>query len=515
MSDAPRPSVRPTDERMREHGLLLVVRFLALVRIGRSYRVGNQVFARQVRSFLDTLKPVFEDAPEVVLVAVENDLYLNGVRIPVKSANLRFHRSMIEELERRGIAGVRIQPGLTAEELEKFFGLFLQPHIHHGPGLLEASLAEGITRILPAVHASTQSDGEGDAFTPHAFETWSAPGQADSFGAPAAESGADGGGGGTAAVPGVRPAARKTYSLAMQGARSLLTTTALQGGVELRHAKRVVQPLIDGAFSEEPVVMGLASLSHHDEYTYAHSVNVCIVAVTMGQTLGLERRALADLGVAALLHDVGKATVYDRIHHPLETFDDEERALAERHTVEGAKLIARSTTLSPTTLHCMRAALEHHAARPGNAGGWCYPALPAGWTVSHLSEIIAAADAYVSLQMHRSPRGQKTTPFEALGMVLGPLAGRFDPAALWALVQSLGFYPPGQVVELDDDRQALVLAPNPRDLERPHVRVIADASGVPFSPVEAKELKPLPPELSIRRALRAEEYPRIPGAAAA
>jgi len=345
------------------------------------------------------------------------------------------------------------------------------------------------------------------------------------FGAPGSAGPETGGGEcGPAPAPGtasVRSATHKSYSLAILGARSLLTTTALQDGMELHHAKRVVQPLIDGAFADEPVVVGLSSLSHHDEYTYAHSVNVCIVAVTMGHFLGLDRRALADLGVAALLHDVGKATVYDQILHPLGEMNEEERRLADSHPVEGAKLIARSTALNASTLRCMRVALEHHAARASQDGEPSrtpapfagYPALPAGWRMSRLSEIVSVADCFVSLQMHRSERGRSVTPYQALGMTLGPVASRFDPVVLWALVSSVGFYPPGQLVELSDGRTAVVLAPNKHDLARPHVRVIMDECGVPFSPVEAKELRPLPATLSVTRALAAHEYPEVPQAA--
>src|SRR5206468_5036876 len=67
--------------------------------------------------------------------------------------------------------------------------------------------------------------------------------------------------------------------------------------------------LVDGAFDNEPVVVGLTTLAHHDEYTYAHAVNATMVAVTMAHFLGLDRRALADIGVAALFHDVGKSAV--------------------------------------------------------------------------------------------------------------------------------------------------------------------------------------------------------------
>ena len=524
MTESPRSASRPQDERLRAHGLDVIMRFLALVRIGRSYQVENQVFRQQLIAFVESLGPVFAEAPEAVLVSLDSDLYLNGVRLPVKTTNLRFHQSLMDEFTRRRIAGVRILDGVTESELGGFFRLFLRPDAYHGTTLLEACVAERLDRILPVVRASTESGDPSDPFVPDESAARSDADPVAGFGAPGLAGPETGGECGTApatAAGGRRPATQKSYSLAILGARSLLTSTTLQDGMELHHAKRVVQPLIDGAFADEPVVVGLSSLSHHDEYTYAHSVNVCIVAVTMGHLLGLDRRALADLGVAALLHDVGKAAVYDRIRHPLEELDEEERRLADSHPLEGAKLIARSTALNASTLRCMRVALEHHASRTPQdgeasrtpAGSAGYPALPAGWRTSRLSEIVSAADCFVSLQMHRSARGRSVTPYQALGMMLGPIASRFDPVMLWALVYSVGFYPPGQLVELSDGRTAVVLAPNKQDLARPHVRVIMDECGVPFSPVEAKELRPLPAALSVTRALAAHEYPEVPLAA--
>jgi HD-GYP domain-containing protein (c-di-GMP phosphodiesterase class II) len=300
-----------------------------------------------------------------------------------------------------------------------------------------------------------------------------------------------------------RGAVRKSYRAAVVGTRSLLAATALHDTMELKHAKRVVQPLVDGAFESEPVVVGLTTLGHHDEYTYAHAVNTCVVAVTMAHFLGLDRRALADIGVAALFHDVGKSAVSHLIHRPFEEFTDEERAAAERHPVEGAKLLARSTSLNSTTLRCMRVALEHHM-HPGGSG---YPPQPRGWNTSLLSRVVAVADCYVSLQTYRSRHGANVTPYQALGMMLGPMRLSFDPVMLWALVQSVGLYPPGQMVELTNGMIALVMGPNPKDVERPNVRVVARADARRLAPEEAVEHKPLPPELSIKRALRSEEYP--------
>ena len=84
-----------------------------------------------------------------------------------------------------------------------------------------------------------------------------------------------------------------------------------------------------------------------------------------------------------------------------------------------------------------------------------YPLTITPWGPSLLSRITAAADCYVSLLTHRSQRGETMTPHEALSIMFGPLINRFDIAVLWGLVQVVGFYPPGQMVMLDDGSVAV------------------------------------------------------------
>ncbi len=502
---------RPLGASARELGTPVLSRLSAMMRIGRSYQTDNQVFSGQLEGFMAALLPVLDADGEAVLVELEGDLYLNGTRIPIRGQNIRFHRHVIEEFKARQVAGFRAVRGVGLEEMRTFCRYFMQPEVYTGPELLSACLAEGLDKILPAVHASTTSP---DAIFD--FETvlqGGSSGSDDELPRPPEEpSDADAGFSSDDPVRGVvseggsgapKGAVRKNFSSAVAGAKSLLTTTSLQRGMEMRHAKRVVQPLVDGAFSEEPVVVGLATLTHRDEFTYAHAVNVTMVSVTMGHFLEMDRRALADLGVAALLHDVGKAAVSAKIKNPIEAFTPEEKDLAEGHPVEGLKLLARSTTLNATTLRCMKVSLEHHAG-PEGVG---FPALGGEWHTSLLSRIVAVADCYVSLQMHRSIRGAFVTPFEALGMMLGPLKSRFHPAMLWALVQTVGFYPPGQLVELDDGTIAVVLAPNAKDLARPNVRPLLGPDGQRHAPGETPDLVPIPKERSVKRALRGAEYP--------
>jgi HD-GYP domain-containing protein (c-di-GMP phosphodiesterase class II) len=473
------------------------MRLASVLRIGRVYEAGNQAVTRQLQLMLDSLRPWLDELGGLTLIAMRDDLFLNGIRLPVRSTHFVFHQLLLEELSKRHIAGLRLMPGLQAEELEAFFALFLKPDEFLGEDLLAACSSRGLRGIQPIVHASTVPT----------VRSVAAAGTTPT----AADAGPAGGGGrGRRTCSAFLGAPCKAYFMAVEGARSLLSTTALQGSVELRHAKRIVQPLVDEVLAGEPVVQGLAGLVHHDDFTYSHAANVCLVAITVGHHLGLDRRALADLGVAAIFHDVGKATACADIQNPLESLTEAEQAALRRHPAEGARLIAASTSLNLTMLRAIRVAFEHHATVPGG-----YPAAGEGWQPSVLSEIVALADCYVTLTTHRSERGAHLTLYEALGMVLGPLGHQFDPALRLALVLAVGFYPPGQLVELNDGTLAVVLAPDARDPARPHVRVVTTAAREPLRGSDAPEHHPLPAHLVVRRALSGDEYPDLSEHAAA
>jgi HD-GYP domain-containing protein (c-di-GMP phosphodiesterase class II) len=497
---------------VNDQGLGIVRQFVALVRTGRAYDVRNRVFAAQLDTFRALLAPLLAERGEVVLVLLDQDLYLNGTRVPFQSSNFRLYQQAVQEFHKRDIAGLRLLGG-NEEEMLRFFRIFLAADCPPGRGLLAACHAEGLHDVLPAIRAS--SEDATDAAADGAETRSSARAEVEEIladvaegqdtgdagpGGPGGTGSTDGGGDGTGSGAGSSGAAGadrraspagaapKNYGFALTAARSLLTTTALQRGVEVRHAKRVVQPLVTDAQSREPIVLGLSALTHHDEYTYAHAANVCLLSVAIGYEFEMDRASLTDLGVAALLCDAGKVEVREPSDVP-------------HHPVEGLKLIARHTGLNATTLRSMRVALEHHMGEDG-AG---YPTGNPGLAPSLFSRIVSAADCYVSLVGHRSAMGRNVTPHQALGMMLGRLRPRFDAGVLWALVNVLGFYPPGQQVLLDDGSVALVLAPDRDDLARPHVRLVR-APGASELPDPPPEYRPIPPERRVRRALRTEEF---------
>jgi len=482
------PGALPPDERVRQYGLKIMMAIAATLRVGRAYAIGNQVFVRQLETLADSVTPVLEEHSEAVLVVHEADLYLNGVRLPVTQASFKFQQTVIELFERLRIAGLRFVGGAPPAELGQVFDLLLKADGPSGAGLIEACGALGLQSIAPILHANV--DPHRASGTPAAAD---APLSDDDRIAQQIYE---------PRIEALEQSGRRRMSQALQGTRLLLMPTSIQSVLEVRHAKRVVQPLVEGVSLSEPVVVGLTTLRQHDEFTYAHAVNVCGVAVAIGHFLGLDRRALSDLGVAALLHDVGKAAVADEITNDLENFTPDERGAAMRHPIEGAKLLAQSTSLNPTTLNCLRVALEHHAVGDGG-----YPVLPDGWTPGVLSQVVAVADCYVSLQSRLSRSSPGLSPHEALGRMLGPLADRFTPALLWALVRAVGFYPAGQVVEMDDGCFGIVLAPNADDMARPHVRVLMSWNGSALPPERRTEYRPLPADRFIARAMSVAEQP--------
>src|ERR1019366_10033588 len=98
-----------------------------------------------------------------------------------------------------------------------------------------------------------------------------------------------------------------------------------------RRLKRAIQTIVDQVMENELSITGLTTLREYDEYTFTHSVNVCIFAVALGKRLGFDRLKLYDLGLAALLHDMGKARLDPAILNKAGSLDDAEWRAMQSH----------------------------------------------------------------------------------------------------------------------------------------------------------------------------------------
>ena len=99
--------------------------------------------------------------------------------------------------------------------------------------------------------------------------------------------------------------------------------------------KRAVQSIVDQVLNNETSLIGLTAIRDYDEYTFTHSVNVCILAVAIGRKLSLTRLQLYDLGLAALLHDVGKARIPVEVLNKTTGLTEDEWKMMQMHPWQG------------------------------------------------------------------------------------------------------------------------------------------------------------------------------------
>lgn len=455
-------------------GPKLLVRLNAMLRTARTHDVTNQAFQRQLKEFLEVVSQVMEQdqEDEVALVVVADYFYLNGVRLKVQPSILGIVHALMGELERRALGGIRFLHDVHEAELERFFQLFVAAD--------ETALAE---RLPEAVR---------EADIQHVVPVPAVELDADDLTRNLDEQ----------AEHSERGRAKRVFWRAVLGTRKIVLRAHQTGRPDLRQAKRLVQPVVDSIMRHEYSVVGLTALRDHDEYTYAHCVNVSVLSIGMGQALGLARQVLADLGVAGLLHDIGKIAVPGEVLRKPAKLSDEEWHMIRRHPIEGVKMISRMPGLTPLTLDAMRVCLEHHM----NFDRTGYPKIEADWGQATLSRIVAVADCFDAITAHRAYHRRPRTPFEALQYMLGPSRVSFDPAVLWALVRTVGLYPAGSVLQTDSGHVVLALSPNASDVRRPVCRVLVQPDGTPAPEDPAEEWTPMPDDRNVIRVLKPEEH---------
>jgi len=228
----------------------------------------------------------------------------------------------------------------------------------------------------------------------------------------------------------------------------------------------------------------------------AHALNVSIISLLLGRAFGLSRDEMMDLGVGALLHDVGKLELPPRLRHREDSFSAHETQTYQSHVAKGVA-IAQGMGLKPGPLLVIA---QHHE----NADGSGFPQRLNIDRMSTGARIVALVNRFDGLcnplQVSRS-----LTPHEALSLMFAQGRNRFDATMLNAFIRMMGVYPPGSVVQLTDDRYALVVAVNSSRPLKPRV-MIHDVK-VPREEALILNLE-LYPDLGIRRSLKPQQLPR-------
>lgn len=227
-----------------------------------------------------------------------------------------------------------------------------------------------------------------------------------------------------------------------------------------------------------------------------HSVNVMVLSLLLGRALGIEGAELEEISVAALLHDVGKAVLPLHLAEPQSPLMPADRRRYESHVGESVA-VARRMGWPPSVL---LAIAQHHEMMDGSG----FPQELAERDIVRSGQILCLANHYDRLcnPLHG---GDALTPHEALSVIFAQHKQKFDATVLGVFIRMMGVYPPGSVVQLVNDRYALVISVNSSRPLRP--RVLVHDPRVPVEEAQVLDLETVP-ELGIRRSLRPAQLPR-------
>jgi HD-GYP domain-containing protein (c-di-GMP phosphodiesterase class II) len=237
---------------------------------------------------------------------------------------------------------------------------------------------------------------------------------------------------------------RKSYSLSLDTLREVTRA----GSIHLDEVTEAVDVLLDGGAADASSSMLLATVQNHDETTYYHSVNVCLLSMALGLFAGFGRDDLRALGLGALLHDVGRVVIDEVALRNPGRLTNEDWAQVRLHPQEGASTIMAAS--GPGQEIAAVIALEHHLRLDGSG----YPEL--GGRQPHLfSRMVAIADSYEAITSFRAYRPART-PNEALRVLLQGIGTTYDPDLLRLFIQMTGEYPPGSLLLIDGGQVAMV-----------------------------------------------------------
>lgn len=432
--------LRDTSALLSSEGRKVLAALYATMRSLRLYPLENQVVQRALGEVDACAQVTLKRERRLQLRLAGDFVFFNDVRVRLDLSNYASYVFVRKVLEAHGIGDIEANPTVDLREWTSFLALLAsQPDTDESPleAFEEMMIQAGIENIVigpPAALVDALSLSEE-----------------------------------------AKEAARRTYARSVNVVKEVMTSVRLGKAWSGRRVKRVVLGIVDQVLHDDAAMLGMTTLRDYDDYTFTHSVNVCILSVALGQKLGFNKHQLFELGLGALFHDIGKSRVPISVLNKEGRLDREEWEIMAQHPDFGLIILFDLHGFEEPPYRAMLTAYEHHM-RTDFTG---YPRVLRDRWLGFFSRIVAVADAFDAATSKRSYQYIPFPPDEVLREMRDNPARGFDPTVVKAFVNLMGIYPVGTVCILDSGELAVVVAPspNPEELHRPLVRVVSDASG--------------------------------------
>ena len=238
--------------------------------------------------------------------------------------------------------------------------------------------------------------------------------------------------------------------------------------IDITPLAAVAEEMVDTMFTHGDAMLCLARIRAKDAYLMEHSMNVAILLANFGRYLGLERSVLKELTLGGLLHDVGKIMTPDEVLNKPGKLTDEEFGVMRQHVVHSYDILSNTAGITPTMLEV---AANHHERLDGTG----YPQRLKGDQLSLYTRMSGIVDVYDAVTADRVYK-QGMQPTQAFRVLLKGIDQHFDAELVTKFIKCMGVYPVGTLVQLSNQRLAVVMQRNEQQPLKPVVKVIYHAT---------------------------------------
>lgn len=427
------------DSYLRQVGRTFILALYGALRAVKLYPVGHATVKKALEELATISREIASSEHELDLKVSGEFIFVNATRLRLDLDNYAAFSHVLSIFRVSGIGQLHAGETVTARDWQVFLAV--------AQSVSEFPLNDRVFKVLEKLEAAGVT-----AFT---------------LSAPTEDSGED--------RERSKERAKRTYAQSVVVTKDLITSLRMGKSPNIKKIKRVVQGIVDQILNEEASLIGLTTLRDYDEYTFTHSVNVCIFAVALGKRLGLSKLQLYDLGLAALFHDIGKSRVRVDVLNKTGTLTDEEWREIASHPWLGVLALFQLRGSQEYPYRSMVVAVEHHMKTDLTG----YPKTIRPRHMSMYSKIVAVSDSFDAATSRRAYKTVALNPAEVMRELRDNPRRGMDPVVVKAFINLTGIYPVGTVVVLDTFELGIVHAVNPLPemLARPIVRIVSDSMG--------------------------------------
>ncbi len=421
----------------------LVTKFHVLMRISQIYDSKNVALHQFIKESLEAINTLVQREGSFSLKIMKDDLFLNEQRLRYSVEGFTSFKYLLTQWKKRLIGEVVFSQPVDERILREF--IYTLINLEEGNEENAFLFTEQLTsRGIFAITVNPLEVFEGEEGTL------------------------------TLRTEDKRQTGKKVFFETIGTIKDVITNIKGKQHADVRKLKRLAQNAVHLVMEDESILLGMTAIKNYDEYTFNHSVNVSIYALAIGKRLGFSKKTLTELGITALMHDIGKSKIPKEVLNKPGKLDEDEWGLMKKHPLAGVEIVLNLKQLGEINPRMVIGIFDHHLHDPKSEFPG-YPKLFRKKRVGLFGRIIQIADSYDAMTTPRIYKKIPYTPEQALAIMLRDKVVHFDPILLKVFIGLVGIYPIGSLVLLNTHELGIVYKSNLNQalMDRPTVILVS------------------------------------------